>query len=155
MSSKEAQGVAMHPVDPTWLEAEVATLHSQLVFGFYEERVPSFHQGLRGSNELMQLVTAEEVTGYVANIEQLTATLKTAERALDRWKERCLEAEDSIRQSRVDTRVEVVLTLKRMAANHDDEGRFLQANALADAADNIERIYASLPSAPPAIPTTS
>lgn len=42
---------------------------ADLISGFYEELVPSFRQGAP-KHELESLVTAEEVTGYVARIEQ-------------------------------------------------------------------------------------
>lgn len=51
-------------------EEDYDNLAAKLISGFYEERVPQFRQG-EPRHELEELVTAEEVTRYVAMIEKL------------------------------------------------------------------------------------
>lgn len=46
-----------------------------VISGFYEDEIPSFRQGAP-EHELEDAVTAEEVTGYVAEIERLKAALR-------------------------------------------------------------------------------
>lgn len=53
---------------------ELQEARAQIVSGFYEERVPAFQQGAP-THELQDVVTAAEVTGYVARIEQLRGEL--------------------------------------------------------------------------------
>jgi hypothetical protein len=53
------------------LQERLDQVKGEVVFGFYEDLIPSFHQGYTGINELCSPVTAEEVTGYVAKIHEL------------------------------------------------------------------------------------
>lgn len=71
----KAVGREEWPTSTTELRATIKQLESQLISGFYEDRVPQFEQG-PPHHELQQLVTAEEVTRYVAKIEQLSAALE-------------------------------------------------------------------------------
>lgn len=53
-------------------EPSVGSLSAQLISGFYEEEKPHFRQGAP-KHELEELVTADEVTGYVERIAELKA----------------------------------------------------------------------------------
>lgn len=53
----------------------IATLKSRLISGFYEEELPQFSQG-EPTHELQELVTAEEVSGYVQRIAALREALR-------------------------------------------------------------------------------
>jgi hypothetical protein len=57
-------------------------LQSKLIWGFYEEEVPQFQQG-GDPHELMELVTAKEVTEYVEAITNLRADLEAQKLALN------------------------------------------------------------------------
>ena len=46
---------------------KIVELQSLIVTGFYEEGIPSFHQGVP-THELESIVTAEECNGYVQKI---------------------------------------------------------------------------------------
>jgi len=57
-----------------WLEAENKLLKSQLISVFSHERVPQFSQG-EPNHEVLELVTAEDCTGWVSSIEGLRKAL--------------------------------------------------------------------------------
>jgi hypothetical protein len=52
------------------LRARVKELESMVISGFYEDEIPSFQQGIP-THELQDVVTADEVRGYVAMIVEL------------------------------------------------------------------------------------
>lgn len=56
-------------------KGECVSLAEKLISGFYEEEKPHFRQGAP-KHELEELVTAEEVTGYVEQIVTLRAALR-------------------------------------------------------------------------------
>ena len=60
--------------NPKEAATEIDRLRGEVVFGFYEDLIPTFHQGYNGINELCEPVTAEEVTGYVTKIHELQNT---------------------------------------------------------------------------------
>lgn len=80
---------------------ENTALKSKLIAGFYEEEVPQFQQG-EATHELQDLVTAEEVTGYVTHIKKLRDGLVRlragiTEHATDTvWSGSCETAVDAI-----------------------------------------------------------
>lgn len=71
---------------------ELEAAQDQVVWGFYEERVPIFKQGRAGWHELTEPVTAEEVTRYVTKIEELTAERDALKARVEALKIDVLEA---------------------------------------------------------------
>lgn len=63
-----------HPEQIKELQEEVAKLKAATISGFYEDESPQFRQGYP-EHELEELVTAEEVTGYITKIRQLNAQI--------------------------------------------------------------------------------
>lgn len=57
------------------MQERVQELEAQVISGFYEERVPQFRQGAPRF-ELEDVVTAADVTRWVARIEELEAAAK-------------------------------------------------------------------------------
>lgn len=60
------------------LEQEIASTHELVVWGFYEERVPSYHQGAKGAHELTSPITAVEANNLVAKLEASIPRLEGA-----------------------------------------------------------------------------
>lgn len=54
------------------LEAALEEAESKIVWGFYEERAPTYHQGKSGEHELTSPITAEEANSLVKAIELLS-----------------------------------------------------------------------------------
>lgn len=57
------------------MQKRVHEAEAQVISGFYEERVPQFRQGAP-RHELEEVVTAADVTNWVARIEELEAAAK-------------------------------------------------------------------------------
>lgn len=66
--------VVNHPAQIKELQEEVAKLKAATISGFYEDESPQFRQGYP-EHDLEELVTAEEVTGYITKIRQLNAQI--------------------------------------------------------------------------------
>lgn len=72
------------------LEHLLTLAQASTISGFYEELVPTFRQGMP-THELEELVSAEEVTRYVARIQSLRKLLAESEGRV-RWLEAELRA---------------------------------------------------------------
>lgn len=51
-------------------------LEQQIVWGFYEEQYPSYHQGPEGAHELTSPITAEEANNLVKRIRELEEVMR-------------------------------------------------------------------------------
>lgn len=60
-------------------QARVKELDEKIVYGFYEDRVPVFIQGSKGTNELCSPITADECTGMVTKLLWYEARVKELE----------------------------------------------------------------------------
>jgi hypothetical protein len=66
------------------LQKELADTREQVVWGFYEEAKPSYHQGIAGMHELTDPITAAEANAMVARIQEL---LEANNREVERRRE--------------------------------------------------------------------
>lgn len=58
------------------LHKEYLTTREEVVFGFYEDDVPVYIQGYnKGAHEITEIVTAEEITGYLNMVIKLRKQL--------------------------------------------------------------------------------
>lgn len=66
------------------MQKRIQELEALVISGFYEDRPPQFRQGVP-KHELEEVVTAREVTAYVARIEELRGAAKAHDtHAVDR-----------------------------------------------------------------------
>lgn len=68
------------------LETERDCYREKVVWGYYEDEIPSYYQGKAGENEICEPVTAELVNNMVARITNLEKALDLYQRERDRFK---------------------------------------------------------------------
>lgn len=70
LGSNEVLRLISNEVRIQELLMENYSLREKIVYGFYEEGRPSFHQGIAGEHELTEPVTANQVTNWFNELER-------------------------------------------------------------------------------------
>lgn len=68
------------------LETERDCYRENVVWGYYEDEIPSYYQGKAGENEVCEPVTAELVNKMIDHITKLEKALEIYQRERDRFK---------------------------------------------------------------------
>lgn len=95
----EREWWASHHIEE--LEHQLAEARRSCVSGFYEDIVPEFSQGYP-TNEVQELVTAEEVAGYVKTITELRAEIERLRHDIDAQLMRMTDVTDENERLRKD-----------------------------------------------------
>lgn len=68
------------------LETVIEWYRERMVWGFYEDEIPHYYQGVSGENEVCDPITAEEANNMIDRIAKLTKALEIYQRERDRFK---------------------------------------------------------------------